>query len=557
MNKLQGLILLLIFVPSVVFADNGVTTTLTNEGVAARTVKAQLNETKSVKDFGAICNGVSDDTAAIQAGILASVGTKNLTQQPEKNLFELVLNGTCKVTTLYLPRFTKLRGGSTSAGFTSTVNAPILVLGRSLSESSWLDIELRDFQIHGDLTKTLQVAIKGSWTGAGAYIYPLVFENLYIRDIGGSGIEIVSDNKASMLIKTNFTNVQVVNTKGYGFHTKVGVFNAAIFYNGVFNENALGGVFIEDIGGGNTNPSEAIKFQNVQFESNGKMIGETKFGVGSFGFKSTIYSGQYSFDSCYFEGNGANPKDTTGASIWVRAPWMLLVTNSMLVASNNQIVMYQGGNAKIEGNFIRSVPPFNAIFSFDSPPQGTGTSSFDVGQNKYDMVYTSAKMFVATNAANTKVTGYKGVTNYLIEPPRIAKYLLRDSSESDANKGAIGYSAVKRLVDNANGSSTLLSNSVASICKATVNSLVIVTDNNSSQSALLFITPHSVVLIGQSGAIFTTAMNTAGKINIYYDAATSNYVLQNKTANSVYAAVRFTGVEAMMHSDDGYYETQF
>ena len=68
----------------------------------------------------------------------------------------------------------------------------------------------------------------------------------------------------------------------------MGVFNAAIFYSGVFNENALGGVFIEDIGGRNTYASEAIKFQNVQFESNGRMIGGVSFRMGSFGFKRKL-----------------------------------------------------------------------------------------------------------------------------------------------------------------------------------------------------------------------------------------------------------------------------
>ena len=38
MKKLQGLILLLIFVPSVVFADNGVTTILTNEDLTGVTL---------------------------------------------------------------------------------------------------------------------------------------------------------------------------------------------------------------------------------------------------------------------------------------------------------------------------------------------------------------------------------------------------------------------------------------------------------------------------------------------------------------------------------------
>ena len=527
-------------------------------GAVARTTASKLQESVSVLDFGAVGDGVTDDTVAIQNAILASVGIANLTAQTTGGIFTVYIPaGTYKISTVYLPRFVNLVGaGMKNTTFTTTSNAPAFVLGRSLAETAYLDIRLNGFTVRGNLTGASQYGIKGTWTGASAYGYPLIFRDIYISNMGADAIRITSDNASGQLLYTNWSEVWCSNNKGYGLYINVPVFNDALFTTCHFEFNVLGGVFFDFFGSG-TSPAEVIKFQNCSFESNGILLGGS-YATGAFGFKSLMYAIQVNFDSCYFEGNGLG-SDSTAYNIYCVAPWMLQVVNTMLLSTTNQIGLKQGGRAILEGNYIYSSGSFTSIITCDTAPIGTDTSYVDLRLNRWGSgSYTQAQLLNIVNSATTTLLGYQApTTNYCAVPPRTKSLTLRDSSVPTAGSGAIGYTAVKRLTNNSGGSTTIPSGALASICRATVNSLAIVTDNFSGESALFWLGPFPAVLISQAKTLFTATAATASKINVYYDAGSTSFVLQNNTAGSVYASVRFIGCESMMNADNGYYATQY
>lgn len=534
-------------------------------GGVGRTVQSKLLEQVSVFDYmtptqiASVTAGdlTQDVVAAIQTCITASV---NSTQA----LFEVYFPaGTYNVSsgTIFVPTLAVLRG--TRGGATklkTTGNNPIFVLGLSINETNELIHRIEDIELYGNLTGANQIGLRIGLNGG--YVYGNTLRNVYIRDMGGNGVYFASSNTSSMLLYTTWENVHITNTNGYCVYVRMSVFNDALFKRCDFEEGALGGFYVDYVGGATTNFSESIRFDTCSFESNGQLIGGgTTYTVGSFGFKSTMIGGQYTFDNCYIENNAMQAADTTGCAIFCQTPVMLSILNGYLVGGNNLIYLYKGGNAEIVGTHIDPKTNNTALFTFDTAPTDAHESYLYVGLNHWYQQYIPASQYSRSiNGATTQIVGYRtGRNNYLINQPRSKNVILRDTSDNAANTGAIGYSAVRRLTNDADSTYIIGVNALASICSSAVYSLVLVSDNNNTHNALFLMSPGGVVLVSQVGTDYTTTKDTAGKINVYLDGVSSKFMLQNKTASALqYMAVRFMGVEAMQSADDySHYEANY
>jgi hypothetical protein len=554
-----------------------------------------------------------------------------LVVQPTLLYAPVVLNALYPVNaSVFLPRYAHLRGAVPNRryGFSATAdNVNILVLGRQLLENDWIDVTLENVDIEGSYSAVGQVGIKASFTGGGGYVSPLTFTNVKVTYLGGIGIDLIG-SATSAIIRLYWDRVMVDRTTSYVVHTKIGIFNESIFNNCYFAD-AGNGFFVED-DGSLTNSVEAMRFCGTIFEANGaqapatgvgtvsctagaatfsssqagKIIngaivtvgassytvsafngttgctlsGTPTFGasaftwyayaIGSFGFKSTVFNGQYEFDDCYFESNGNNAADTTGANIWVRQPWMLKVQNTLLTSANNQIWLNHGGQVILEGNYVflgASSP--TSFVTIDDTPTASSPSNVHIGRNHYGTTYTEAQIVRRINGATTattSVTGFTDSANYVENPARLKRAVLRDGRAKTLDDGAVSYNAVKRILDNSGGANSIAVNGVGTIVKDTYQGLVEVSTDTGGSLGLFLFTANlggggGVGLAFQvsTGNYYSITKDTATHMNVYWETTLGAFVIQNKMAGAIKVAVRFIGCDWLQHADDGYYETQF
>ena len=183
---------------SVLAGDTSAIYTPLGTGAVTRTVASKLNDTVSVKDFGAVGNGVTNDTAAIQAAINACFGK-----------------------TLYFPSGRYLISSTLTASATTCVN----FLGDSRSSCI--------IQSH-----TNAPMLKFNTTGADIY-YAIVSKLMFLNDSAGTtsyGIQVMGTGQFNY---SNFNFCQFAGTYAGIFFNATGSCSWNTFDNLLFTNTGL------------------------------------------------------------------------------------------------------------------------------------------------------------------------------------------------------------------------------------------------------------------------------------------------------------------------------
>ena len=194
---------------------NLVTYTPAGTGAVATTVQDKLRESVSVKDFGAVGDGIADDTAAIQAAIDAAEG-RPVYVPAGTYVVQSTITMTSYGTSTFRQGSQLIGDGIGKTIFDNQVSSgPMLNLISSGTAGSHFSMgaKLSGFNVIRTTTETDQTAIKIITS------YMVRLEQIHINGMTGKGIHIptiLGDNDGSNMVTLN--QVRIENCSGWGVY---------------------------------------------------------------------------------------------------------------------------------------------------------------------------------------------------------------------------------------------------------------------------------------------------------------------------------------------------
>lgn len=265
-------------------------------GAVSTNVQAKLRQYISVKDFGAVGNGVVDDTAAIQAGIDAVIaqGGGKLTIPAGKYLVSATLN--IKGTNSFIlegdgagdPRYALGYEPNTMILSSASVGISLANTGTGTSRTN--GVVLRDFSLKqvNEANLGIGIDIPTGATFHGNFRFENIAVNyfetgLYARFVGWLYLD-----KSTFQYNTNGVDIvgNIINATDCLFYQ-----NGA--YTGTAYNNMTSALLFT-VPFGVKISANAASFQGCDFENNG-------IGVLTYADSSLVIQPQIDFTSCYFE----------------------------------------------------------------------------------------------------------------------------------------------------------------------------------------------------------------------------------------------------------------
>lgn len=287
-------------------------------GATARTVQSKLRDVVSVKDFGAVGDGVTDDTAAIQAAINSLTGG-GCVEFP---------SGTYLTTGVTLPASPRISLSGTDnvwlkAAPTATT---VLKLLGDISRSG--NRSVTGINIDGNSVASVIGFSSGTATSAALYVD---VKDMQVKRCS-VGIDLYSAMEHTLINVTAY-----LNTVGMKLRQDVtnGGANANAFYRCAVQSNTIGLI----LDAASPYPMQNNTFSNLIVQSN------TLCGVAAFGVENGV-----TFDGCHFENNA-----TSGTTLVVDSNTIYKCSMQLNASS---ILMANSGNGEATAN--PAVKMFNA-----------------------------------------------------------------------------------------------------------------------------------------------------------------------------------------------------
>lgn len=190
---------------------NNISYTATLPGAAAQTVQTKLEQTVSVKDFGAVGDGVADDTAEIQAALNYWVA----------NRCDLIFPpGRYRVTSplTAIATATKVDGNRIS-GYGATIvgnlSASGILLKVSVNAALWRHFTIEGLTFTGTTNETHMLQIDGNTAAGSQFLYGWEIHRVNCDGFPGNGISIIGNAFEGTLYGCN---VRTNNLTGYGIY---------------------------------------------------------------------------------------------------------------------------------------------------------------------------------------------------------------------------------------------------------------------------------------------------------------------------------------------------